>query len=281
MPLGLHRVCVLLAAAGATVLLAACEDPGTGALDPKGSAPFLESARVVPDSVNLGRVVPGPSGLPIVVTATVRLTDVDPEGRVTGSVEVFAPDSDSLVASVALRDDGGPPDNAPGDGLYSARIQFTVNETQSGRYRIRFAATDELGLRANVLEKPLVLARAKPNSPPVLSALSAPDTVDLPATGSALFTMSVVVSDSDGAGDLRDVYFRNLDSSDPSRRFFLKDDGGSGVPSSGDSVAADGRFSIIVQLPSTAARRDYRFEFQATDLAGGASVPLLHILTVR
>lgn len=265
----------------AAALLAGCEDPGTGALDPRGNAPFLESARVTPDSINLGRLIPGPSGLPIVVTATVRITDQDAAGKVNAAIEVYAPADDSLVTSVPLRDDGGPPDQAARDGVFSARIQFSVTESDAGRYTVRFSASDELGLRANTLEQPLVLVRGTPNSPPGLSALIAPDTVTLPAAGSALVTMSVAVSDADGYGDIRDVYFRNLDSSDPSRRFFLKDDGGSGVPSSGDDVAGDGRFSIIVQLPSTAARRDYRFEFQATDAAGDASTPLLHILTVK
>ncbi len=278
LPIARNRFPALLLAAA---LMAGCEDPGTGTLDPRGNAPFLESARVSPDSVNLGRVIPGPSGLPIVVTATVRLTDRDADGRVSAAVDVFAPSDDSLVTSLPLRDDGGPPDAAAGDGVFSARISFTVTESDAGRYRVRFSASDELGLRSNTLEQPLVLARGTPNSPPELSALVAPDTVTLPSSGSLLVTMSVAVADADGYGDIRDVYFRNLDSSDPSRRFFLKDDGGTGVPTSGDEVAGDGRFSIIIQLPSTAARRDYRFEFQATDVEGDASQPLLHVLTVK
>jgi hypothetical protein len=277
----IHTQCGIPVVLIAAALLTGCEDPGTGALDPRGSAPFLESARVTPDSLNLGRLIPGPSGLPIVVTATVRLTDRDAGGSVSAAVEVYAPADDSLITSVPLRDNGGPPDATAGDGIFSARIQFSVTESQAGRYRVRFSASDELGLRANTLEQPLVLARGKPNSPPELSALVAPDTVTLPTSGSLLVTMSVAVSDSDGYGDIRDVFFRSLDSSDPTRRFFLKDDGGSGTPSSGDAVAGDGRFSIIVQLPSTTPRRDYTFAFQATDAAGDESTTLLHILTVQ
>jgi hypothetical protein len=272
---GLGTVAVSLA------LFAGCEDPGTGALDPKGSAPSLEAARVTPDSIDLGRVVPGPSGLLIVATATVSMTDPDAGGIVSSSVEVHAPESDSLVASAALRDDGQSPDVAAGDGLLTARIQFAVTESDFGLYRVRFFATDELGLRATTLERPLELLRARPNSLPQMSALIAPDTVALPTSGSALVTMSVAVADSDGYGDIREVYFQNLDASNPSQRFFLRDDGGTGVPSSGDETARDGRFSIIIQLPSTAAKRDYRFQFRATDFGGGTSAPLTHILTVK
>jgi len=218
----------------------------------------------------------------VVTTATVRITDRDAGGAVDAAVEVYAPADNSMIASSPLRDDGVSPDAARGDGIFSARVQFSVTESDAGRYRVRFAASDELGLRANALERPLVIARPRRNSPPELSALMAPDTVTLPASGSSLITMSVVVADSDGYSDIRDVYFRNLDSpSNPTQRFFLKDDGGTGTPSSGDVVPGDGRFSITIQLPSTTPRRDYRFAFQANDVPGDTSATLLHILTVR
>ena len=268
---------VLLLAA----LLAGCEDPGTGTLDPRGNPPFLKDAAVTPDSINLGSLTPGPSGLLAVALATVRVTDPDQGGVLTATVEVYPLANEPPRASTALHDDGIAPDANAGDGIYSARVQFQVTESDAGRFRVRFSAVDDLGLRGNTVERSLLLARPKENAPPELSALIAPDTVTLPATGSLLVTMSVVVTDSDGYGDIRDVYFRSLNSSDPTRRFFLKDDGGAGTPSSGDTVAGDGRFSIIVQLPSTTPRRDYTFAFQASDAPGDTSATLLHVLTVR
>ncbi len=282
MPLYRHIRFIVPGALLSAAILAGCEDPGTGTLDPRGNAPFLKEAAVTPDSINLGSLPPGPSGLLAVAIATVRVTDPDQGGVLTAAVEVYPLANEPPLASTALHDDGVAPDANARDGIYSARIQFPVTESDAGRYRVRFSAVDELGLRGNVIERPLVLTRPKPNSPPVLSALVAPDTVTLPTSGSSLITMSVAVSDSDGYGDIRDVYFRNLDSpSNPTQRFFLKDDGGTGTPSSGDVVAGDGRFTIIIQLPNTTPRRDYHFAFQANDAQGDTSATLLHVLTVR
>ena len=156
----------------AAALWTGCEDPGTGTLDPRGNAPFLSSAVVSPNSINLGSLPSGPSGLIATTTATVHLTDPDPGGVVTAVVEVYTPD-DTPVASAPLLDDGVTPDRAAGDGVFTARVQFTVTESDAGRCRVRLSAVDELGLRSNALEVPLVLSRPKPNSPPVLSDLRA------------------------------------------------------------------------------------------------------------
>ena len=266
---------VLLSAA----LLAGCEDPGTGTLDPRGNPPFLEDAAVTPDSVNLELLTPGPSGLPVVATASVRVTDRDAAGTVSAAVEVYAPGSNTPAFASPLLDTGVPPDQVADDGTYTASVQFSATRAEAGRFTVRFTAVDELGMRGNAIEKPLVLTRR--NSRPVVSDLVAPDTVTLPTLGSTLLTMSIAVSDSDGYGDIRDVYFRNLDSDNPLQRFFLRDDGGTRQPATGDERAGDGRFSIIIQLPSSAARRDYRFSFQATDVPGDTSASIVHVLTVR
>jgi hypothetical protein len=116
---------------------------------------------------------------------------------------------------------------------------------------------------------------------PAISELAAPDTVTLPPSGQvALIFMSVAAADSDGLGDIDEVYFRNLDSpTDTTRKFFLLDDGHvNGV--SGDSAANDGVFSIIVQLPSGTPAMTYRFQFEAVDRSGLSSNAILHPLTV-
>jgi hypothetical protein len=274
----LFKAAVPLALLSACVL-AGCEDPGTGALDPRGSAPFLASGSVTPDSVNLELLTPGPAGLPVSATASVRISDRDQGGSLTATVEAYAPGDDVPVASSVLRDDGTAPDAAAGDGMYTALLQFSATRADAGRFTVRFSAVDELGLRGNTLEEPLVLTRR--NSPPVVSDLVAPDTVALPGSGSTLIELSIVAADSDGYADIRDVYFQNLDSSNPLQRFFLRDDGGTRQPPTGDDRAGDGRFGIIIQLPSSAAKQDYRFSFRAIDVPGDTSAAIVHILTVR
>ena len=92
--------------------------------------------------------------------------------------------------------------------------------------------------------------------------------------------MSIAASDSDGVGDVREVYFRNLDSpSDTTKKFFMYDDGDvNGV--SGDLIADDGFYSITVQLPSGTPPATYRFSFEARDRLDLVSVALIHPLTV-
>ncbi|MCZ6776606.1 MAG: hypothetical protein O7D34_09140, partial [Ignavibacteria bacterium] len=93
----------------------------------------------------------------------------------------------------------------------------------------------------------------------------------------------------DGLADVREVFFRSLDSKTPDFKFFLKDDGGTEPPSSplfqpsGDSVAGDGVFSILIPLvDSPVVRRTNRFAFQAFDTFGDSSgIPLIHFLVVR
>lgn len=270
----------LLPALIAALLAGGCEDPGTGALDPSGTPPFLEAASVTPDWIDLGTLPPGPSGVLVAVTATVRLTDRDAGGSVSPVVQVFAPGDDAPMASAGLRDDGVSPDVTRRDGIFSARLQFSVTEGDDGSYSVRFSATDELGLRSNTLDRPLVLKSPTPNSPPVLSALVAPDTVSLPTSGELPITLSVAAADSDGYADIREVYFRSLDSSSPSTRIFLWDDGDTSG-ASGDAVAQDGRFTRIIKLTSSNQRGTYRFAFQATDAAGDTSATLLHVMTVK
>jgi hypothetical protein len=91
--------------------------------------------------------------------------------------------------------------------------------------------------------------------------------------------MSVRADDPDGLEDIQEVYFRSLDSSDPQRKFFLLDDGD--LAGSGDRVAGDGVFSIIVELLPGTPARTFRFAFQAQDTFGDTSATILHSLTVR
>jgi hypothetical protein len=96
--------------------------------------------------------------------------------------------------------------------------------------------------------------------------------------------MSIAAADSDGLADIAEVYFRSLNSSDPTAKFFLFDDGGTvqrnGI-TSGDPLAGDGTFSIIVQLPSTSTTGTRLFAFQAKDTFGDTSATVTHSLEVR
>jgi hypothetical protein len=59
----------------------------------------------------------------------------------------------------------------------------------------------------------------------------------------------------------------------------MYDDGNlSGI--SGDDIAGDGIYSIIIQLPPNTQKGKYRFEFQAIDKSNASSNILTHYIYV-
>jgi hypothetical protein len=186
------------------------------------------------------------------------------------------------TGGVLLFDDGIAPDSSLHDNIFSGIVQFSLTRAQVGRYQLRVTAVDLQGARSNSPSGQVQLTRR--NSPPALFNLEAPDSVTRPLTGNLLFGMSIAATDSDGLADVSEVYFRSLTSSTPERKIFLYDDGGVTPPngvSSGDRLAGDGIFSVIVQLPFDVAAGTRIFAFQARDTFGDTSATLNHPLIVR
>lgn len=265
--------------AALALVVAGCEEPGGGIVDRNGTPPYLSAATVQPAIIDLRTVTPVNGSYPVSASVAVQITATDRLHPVFWvSAVICSPGADSPFQEITLRDDGVAPDATAGDGHFAGTFTWIASKRDIGRFPIRFSARDENGLESNVLEIPLGIVRQ--NNLPVLSSLTAPDTVLLPAGGSLNFAMTVAASDPDGAQDIREVYFRSLDSSDPNRKFFLYDDGSL---SSGDRVSDDGIYTITVSLVdnSPTIRHPYRFAFQAVDSPGDTSNTILHILTVR
>lgn len=269
-------------------LLLGCEDKEFAVSDLQGSPPFVGSVSLSPDSTNIDTQIPL-DGM-YTVTTVVGAGVTDPEGSnnlATVVANVIRPNSSTSILTVDLHDDGVSPDLIANDGLYSASIQYRVTRPQAGRYRIQISATDKSRLRSNLADRSFFVARN--NARPGLFGLIAPDTVTIPVGGALLVHMTISASDSDGIADVREVFFRSLTSTNPDFRFFLKDDGGTDPISppffqtSGDSVAGDGRYSVLIPLnDGPNVRRTNIFAFQAFDSFGDSSgTPLIHQLVVR
>lgn len=217
---------------------------------------------------------------PITITAQVKILDPDDLAGARVSALVYGPSSSVPIVEQPLY-----PRNPQLDSMYSGTIRLNLADSDVGLYYVRFVGTDNTGLAATSLHLPFTVTRL--NAPPSIADLVAPDTITVPppvppdTISSLAFTMSVAASDPDGAADIREVYFRSLDSSDPNSKFFLRDDGGVGTPSSGDERAGDGRYTIRVTLTSRNERKTYRFAFQAMDVLSDTSSTILHYLTVR
>jgi len=250
-----------------------CEKRGTGLVDPDSTPPFLKTVTITPDSIPLTTLTPT-NGL-YTVTVNVRAEVKDPASNGTVGaviVQVLAPAGGDPLSESALHEES----SGAGTRVFSGQIRFTATKSDVGTYHVRVRASDTQGVEGNVIDISLKVTRI--NSPPVLSNLSAPDTVLLPSSGDLAIPMSVTATDSNGLNDIQEVFFRSLDSSDPNKKVHLFDDGNS---INGDLVAGDGIFSIIIRLSSTNERKTYRFAFQAIDTPGDTSATLLHLLTVK
>ena len=260
-------------------LFVSCSEEDDSLIDFTSLPPFLSEASVSADTVNTD-IPQGEDTVSVTISlsATARAQDPNGLGDIA-RVEYFVMKPAESRASFQgeLRDDGITPDLTPSDGIYGGIIEFTVENNEIGNYIIEFFATDQSGLTSNAIQKRLTLIRRE-NSPPVISNVQAPDTVQLPQTGSVIFRLTVQASDPDGLNDIAEVFFRSLDSSDPARKFPLKDDGD--TQQSGDATAGDGTYSILIQIDSTNPPGPFQFEFQAIDKSGAASNTILHTLVV-
>jgi hypothetical protein len=212
-PASLTRLTVLLLA---LAVIAGCTKQSGGVIDPAGTPPFLKGAAVSPDSIRM-KSLPQSNGL-LTVTVRARTAISDPAGAnavASVNVEVIPSGATDPILTVTMRDDGVSPDSISGDGIYSALVQFTIPRSASGVYILKFAAADNQGLTSNAQQAALFMIRD--SHAPVISNLAAPDSVLVPVGGFANIPISLRATDVDGQADISQVFFRSLDSSDPTQ----------------------------------------------------------------
>jgi len=262
--------------------LIGCEEEETDTIDTAGEVPQLASPVIVPDTVNVDTLGATNGIYEIQTTASVMASD--PDGDLTEVIaQILRDDPLAPIDETSLHDDGVSPDQVAGDGVFSGTIDFSITRPEAGPYRIQFKGSDGRALTSSVLEKTLFITRR--NSIPSLdpTSLDAPDTVVIPVGGFASFVMSIAAEDSDGLADIQSVFFLSPDGTNPDFRFPLQDDGNADPgPPSGDLVAGDGVFSILLSIiDSPTIRGAYRLLFQAEDSFGDTSATVLHNLTIQ
>lgn len=156
------------------------------------------------------------------------------------------------------------------DGIISLKIPRKI----VGKFYVSVVGYDRSRNRSNMLTTSFSIIRS--GKPPLLTDLRAPDTVYLPGSGSKIINISVKATDENN--DIKEVYFKSLDSSDPNRKFFLYDSGN--LTLHGDSLANDGIYSILIELPYNITPKPYRFEFEAKDYTELLSNKILHTIIV-
>ena len=270
------RLSLILVPSFLLAFLSGCTKQTGGVLDPSGIPPFVGTTAAFPDSIRMKSLPQSNGILSVTIRAQAKII------RQAGSAAIASVNA-SIIASgatdpfltLAMHDDGLSPDSVAGDGIYSALIQFTIPRSASGIYRLKVVASDIQGFVSNAAESPLFMVRD--NQPPVLSNLVAPDSAVVPVGGFVNIPIYIRATDPDGQADIVQVYFRSLDSSDPTQRFVMNNDG-----SAPGSVPGDSTYAIVVKATdSPTVRKKYRFAFQAIDTFGDTSATILHSITLQ
>ncbi|MFQ5823712.1 MAG: choice-of-anchor X domain-containing protein [bacterium] len=194
--------------------------------------------------------------------------------------QFFPPAHPNPTKIDTLFDNGDSGDETSDDGVYSATLSSELFK-QASDYFIRFQAEDKAGnkSRAEVVSIRGIFIRPRA---PVISNLVAPDTVKINPTQVTKILMTIDVMDPQGLSDIDFVRFRSFkpDSTEAENSpFELSDNGDTDV--TGDEVAGDGTYSIIINLPSeNVIPGDFKFIFQAKDKSNLLSNTIEHILTV-
>jgi len=271
-----NRTVAPLVLTQALLILSGCTKQTGGVIDPTGVPPFLSKALAAPDTIRMNTLPQSNGILTVTLRTQIQVTRQAGSAPISAvTVGVYPSGATSPLFAAALHDDGVSPDSLAGDGTFSAFLQFTIASSASGVFTLRFGATDQLGFQSNTVETPLVMVR--PSHIPVLSNLVAPDTVTVPFDGSTTFQVSIRATDVDGQADISQVYFLSLDSSDPTKKYVLSNDG-----SAPGSVAGDSTYALKLQVSdSPTVRKTYRFAFQAANSFGDTTASILHRITIR
>jgi hypothetical protein len=210
-------------------------------------------------------------------SVSISISVTDPNGLLdVDSVyfDVYPPFSSAPIARLTLRDDGTQGDAVAQDGIYSFSGDMSSFLNIPGMYSFRFQAKDKGGF----LSQPVVanVPVAIPNDPPMLTMLSAPDSISRNLV--MPHRISIFVQDPQGLADIKRVYFNTTkpdNTPSSGNPFTMYDDG-----SHGDIAAGDGTYSLEITISPQNALGEYRFDFYAEDLSGAMSPSVRHVITV-
>ncbi|HMS64812.1 MAG TPA: hypothetical protein PKD83_06095 [Ignavibacteria bacterium] len=171
----------------------------------------------------------------------------------------------------------------PGSGnSYSSVINIdNISCLIVGNYKVDYYAENASGLFSNQVSASFYVKNTQ-NVAPVVSNLIAPSTIQVPVSGVNSAVLSVFVNDTNGKCDINSVFFNSyrpdgtITGGSP---FSMFDDGN--IPLHGDTVASDGRYSLIIGIPSTQTTFGYfKFIYQARDNSGFLSNQLIDSINV-
>ncbi|HZY10259.1 MAG TPA: hypothetical protein VFF29_03820, partial [Bacteroidota bacterium] len=184
---------------------------------------------------------------------------------------IYRPGTSTIIASGELMADA-----ETSNSFYSSKISFIISRSQIGPYLVETYSIDHSNLISNSYQVTLLISRN--NSIPQTSNLIAPDTIRRPTVGFELVVFTVTVNDSDGLGDVNQVFFKRIFPSS-GNTITMYDDGEIAIH--GDSHSGDGTYSRLVQIDQSALLGEQVFLFQAKDNVGSFSDSLKHTVVIN
>ena len=212
---------------------------------------------------------------------SVKVTDFQGQDDIDKvMVHAYSPTSAEPVFTGELKDDGVDADETAGDSLYTIAVHPLFSRLVTGKFSFRFQAMDKSGASSYPLVAVVDLVKAA-NDPPVIEAVDAPDSLQRFPGYIVIDTIRVTVSDPQGPGDIWKVFFRSYkpDGYEAGNSpVNMADDGD--IQTSGDAIAGDGIYSVIIQLPDNTNPGTYTFIFEARDKSNSKSNRIVHPLVV-
>ncbi len=182
----------------------------------------------------------------------------------------------SITQNQPMTDDGSSQngDDTRDDLRFTGTVMLT-DEYPSDNYSIEVFTELNDGIIQKVGFKSLSYDSGQENVAPVISDLSAPDSVVIEDPKS-IFRLSIKASDSNGQNDISSVYFITTrpDGTSNNVKIQLFDSGN--FQDHGDEEANDGIYSVIVEVTPQNAKGTYTFEFESEDRRGAKSNIIQH-----
>ena len=264
---------------GIILTLSGCDIPSDNAVIDTQIPPTIIEASVAPSLVDFGKLIITGSTIDISIIGYVNANDDNGLSDIASVLYTVISPSGKVFTSGTLSDNGVLPDVNAADGKYNSQINLTLPKDVIGIYNVQFSTKDKKGFSSNTFNLPLKIILSTNNAPTIFN-LSSPDSVRVPNSADTvnLIYFSLGVSDQQGLSDLVDVILTSQrPDSSVAGTFSLSDDGGKTILpqfglTSGDSLAGDGVYSIIVPIFSTTQRNTYRdFIFSAKDQSNAYS----------
>lgn len=254
-----------------------CEKKSDNIIDPTLIAPSISNPSKSKDTVYT------PSDAPVVNFITsVRVQQGGDDAIETVVCSLLDP-AGNLIQNFNMSDNGSSPDTTGGNGVYTVAVNYTTTSCLTvGNYSVQYLATSASGLTSNLIVSTVPVYYSN-NVAPVVSFVNVLDTITRPTTGAFLFPITIKGSDANGQCDIKSVFLKTIkpngEPGNGGNPIFMFDDGDLLVH--GDSVAGDGRFSIIAGIGSGNDLGLYQFNYQATDNRGLSSAILNKPLYVK